>query len=745
MKLSIPILGGLVFLGGSAVTTFVHADLRGYFGFTGSSGTQDQNLKATTGTEEDDVVIQQQRRVLVSSGFDQGVEGAAAAAAAATDDVPSAAFSEARKPVGFPHTGSVTTAMFPDTVMVATLAADIEQQSATTAEGTFIAVESSGGGEIVEATDPPIDVSQNIQGHHHHHLRRSTKNNRVRRSMQTTTLNNNKLEMTTTTTTTTDTETENSGSGGGSNRNLKAKKGYNHGNGYGNRYGYGYGYGNNNNYGNSYLKNDKAAKVGKTAKNYATPFFVTPSTTLVTPPTGKAWKAAKDHKYPKTPYGVPQMIAPIFPGPKTKATKYHKNKKTARPLPQPQPSPPPTPEPVLSSTTNANVNVPPEKDNEVIEQELLDATVKTLGGTRRLVGATVVSVLEEHDEDQQEHRKLIRTETMTVSTGTATIRVGFIAEIACDEMFGNVTPPVGNVCRDFSISITLTGGGGDQQDVNGLIETVDVSINTGTFATNFCTVLRQDQVDDSCSVVTAPPTDAPPAPTNAPMNAPTNAAVPTNAPTTASTNAPSKVGDTNAPTNTPTAAPLTKAPTTVSTNAPKPIQAPEPTTLAPPSNVYVVPTIAPTKKGETNKPTFFLCEAQPWNPQCCGSSFKSGPHFNPCIAKRYGGLDRFGPEDCQPPTFYIPKCGDDGCIYGTNVPYCPGDPLPDNCVPEKFEELDPVCCGYKCSGQNPYICTIAFPNPCIAKANTGNYGPDSCIPNPNPNSWGVCLTFLIPL
>jgi len=698
MKLSIPILGGLVFLGGSAVTTFVHADLRGYFGFTGSSGTQDQNLKATTGTEEDDVVIQQQRRVLVSSGFDQGVEGAAAAAAAATDDVPSAAFSEARKPVGFPHTGSVTTAMFPDTVMVATLAADIEQQSATTAEGTFIAVESSGGGEIVEATDPPIDVSQNIQGHHHHHLRRSTKNNRVRRSMQTTTLNNNKLEMTTTTTTTTDTETENSGSGGGSNRNLKAKKGYNHGNGYGNRYGYGYGYGNNNNYGNSYLKNDKAAKVGKTAKNYATPFFVTPSTTLVTPPTGKAWKAAKDHKYPKTPYGVPQMIAPIFPGPKTKATKYHKNKKTARPLPQPQPSPPPTPEPVLSSTTNANVNVPPEKDNEVIEQELLDATVKTLGGTRRLVGATVVSVLEEHDEDQQEHRKLIRTETMTVSTGTATIRVGFIAEIACDEMFGNVTPPVGNVCRDFSISITLTGGGGDQEDVNSLTAAVDGAINAGTFATesDLCTVLRQDQVDANCRVVTTvPPTAAPMntpmnnAPTNAPMNnapttaAPTNAltaAPPMNAPTTKPTNAPSKVGDTNAPKNAPTAAPPTNVPTqaltTEPTNVPTPIQTPKPTTANAPTSsssscVATAPTNAP---GETNAPSTFLfkevaCFALPPNPLCCGPNTGYTVFYShPCNVKQVKVYD---PEkDCLPAR--MAPCCNGACGYTG----CTGDCTP---------------------------------------------------------------------
>ena len=198
---------------------------------------------------------------------------------------------------------------------------------------------------------------------------------------------------------------------------------------------------------------------------------------------------------------------------------------SARPLPPPQPSPP-----VLSST-NANVNVDPNKENGDIEQSLLDKTVITLGG-KRLVGVTVVTVLEEHKDDQ-EHQKLIRTQTMTVSTGTAIIQVECIADISCVGMFGDIAKPEGTECRDFSFSITLTGGGVDQEDINALIAELEGAIHEGTFTTDleFCMVLQQDQVDASCCVVTASHTLAPTnAPTNAPSRSPTGRFYPSNAP-----------------------------------------------------------------------------------------------------------------------------------------------------------------------------------------------------------------------
>eukprot|EP00751_Fragilariopsis_kerguelensis_P023605 CAMPEP_0170861424 /NCGR_PEP_ID=MMETSP0734-20130129/18205_1 /TAXON_ID=186038 /ORGANISM="Fragilariopsis kerguelensis, Strain L26-C5" /LENGTH=731 /DNA_ID=CAMNT_0011235501 /DNA_START=55 /DNA_END=2247 /DNA_ORIENTATION=+ len=421
-------------------------------------------------------------------------------------------------------------------------------------------------------------ITENIQQGHHQHLRRSSKTDRVRRSMQTTTntVNAKNLEMTTT-------ETENENSGNGSSRDLKYAKGYNYGRSYGNSYSNSYGnnnsnsygssfgnffgnnYGNSNTYGNRYgnsnifgnnfgnsgylYKNEKAAKIGKSAKEQKTSpiFFVTPSATLVTPTTEKAWKATKKGKAPKgvPPKGVPpKMIAPIFPGPKTKSNKYHKSRKTAQPIPVPSPTP--APAPVLSST-NADVNVAPDKDNGEIEQELLEETVQILKGTRRL--GTIVSLREEH-EDDQEHRKLIKTQTVTVSTGTATIRVEFIGKIPCVDMFGDIAEQEGTECRDFSISITLTGG--DQEDVNNLIETVEVSINTGTFTKDlgYCTVLIKDQVDALCNVVTASPTLAPTnAPTNVPSSSPSGSFYPSSAP---SENPTDSVYPSSAPSENPT-------------------------------------------------------------------------------------------------------------------------------------------------------------------------------------------------
>jgi len=233
---------------------------------------------------------------------------------------------------------------------------------------------------------------------------------------------------------------------------------------------------------------------------------------------------------------------------------------TASPSPFFLPTPPPV---AIKSVTNANVNVNPKKENGDIEQKLLDETVKTLGGTRRLgLGATTtVSLWEEQEEQQEQHRQLRREETIEVPTGSATIVVEYNGGIDCENMYGSRTPPAGRECRDFIIIITLTGG--DQDDVDELTATVDAAINAGTFTTDvgFCTVLVEDQVDASCTVVT-------PEPTITPTESPTEEPVVTDSPTT------------DAPTTSPTSE---KPVSPISTASPSPI-GPDPETPSPSSD-----------------------------------------------------------------------------------------------------------------------------------------------------------------
>jgi len=152
----------------------------------------------------------------------------------------------------------------------------------------------------------------------------------------------------------------------------------------------------------------------------------------------------------------------------------------------------------------------------------------------RRLDATV-SLLEEPDDHEQ--RKLIATRIIEVAGGgTATIVVESEGLINCEEMFGSRTPPAGKVCRGFRIEISLLGG--DQDDVNELIATVDVAINAGTFTSDleYCTVLIEDQVDASCTVVPSVPSQSPTEssiePENYPSGGPGSDSPDTDSPTT---------------------------------------------------------------------------------------------------------------------------------------------------------------------------------------------------------------------
>jgi len=166
---------------------------------------------------------------------------------------------------------------------------------------------------------------------------------------------------------------------------------------------------------------------------------------------------------------------------------------TARPSAAPSDSTnAPTPTPLK---TIIKVNVSSKLDNGFIEQQLL---VITLGETRRL-GATV-SLLEEQDA-HDEHRKLVATTTITVSSGTATIRVEFITNIACSDMFGSSIPIAGNICGKFEVVYFFTGV--DVDVAQDLVGNVDRAVTAGSFtvALGFCAVLDSDTVDEDCIVV----------------------------------------------------------------------------------------------------------------------------------------------------------------------------------------------------------------------------------------------------